>query len=63
MGDISLRGKGIVRKGFASGSTPAWQRKEGKSQSGGLNKKGIASYRAAIQDLNYQWQLQLNLVS
>ena len=47
MGDISLRGKGVVRKGFASGSTPAWQRKEGKSQSGGLNKKGIASYRAA----------------
>jgi hypothetical protein len=25
--------------------TPAWQRKEGKSESGGLNKKGIASYR------------------
>jgi len=28
-------------------ATPAWQRKEGKSQSGGLNRKGIASYRAA----------------
>ena len=27
------------------GGTPAWQRKEGKSESGGLNKKGIASYR------------------
>jgi hypothetical protein len=26
---------------------PAWQRKEGKSKSGGLNRKGIASYRAA----------------
>jgi len=25
--------------------SPAWQRKEGKSESGGLNKKGIASYR------------------
>ena len=25
--------------------TAAWQRKEGKSQSGGLNKKGVASYR------------------
>jgi hypothetical protein len=25
----------------------AWQRKEGKSESGGLNKKGIASYRRA----------------
>ena len=27
--------------------SPAWQRKEGKSKSGGLNKKGIASYRRA----------------
>ena len=27
--------------------TPAWQRKEGKSESGGLNAKGVASYRAA----------------
>lgn len=27
------------------GSTPAWTRKEGKSPTGGLNKKGIASYR------------------
>lgn len=26
--------------------TPAWQRSEGKSKSGGLNAKGIASYRA-----------------
>lgn len=25
--------------------TPAWQRKEGKSESGGLNRKGIESYR------------------
>lgn len=25
--------------------SPAWQRKEGKSKTGGLNKKGIASYR------------------
>tara|TARA_Y100000401_G_C8305325_1_gene216559 strand:+ start:63 stop:353 length:291 start_codon:yes stop_codon:yes gene_type:complete len=28
-------------------NTPAWQRKEGKSKSGGLNRKGIASYRKA----------------
>ena len=28
------------------GSTPAWTRSEGKSKSGGLNAKGIASYRA-----------------
>jgi hypothetical protein len=26
-------------------ASPAWQRKEGKSASGGLNRKGIASYR------------------
>ena len=25
--------------------TPVWQRKEGKSPTGGLNKKGRASYR------------------
>ena len=25
--------------------TPAWQRKEGKDKRGGLNKRGIASYR------------------
>ena len=25
--------------------TPAWTRKEGKSKTGGLNKKGVASYR------------------
>jgi hypothetical protein len=29
------------------GSTPAWTRSEGKSKTGGLNAKGIASYRAA----------------
>ena len=27
--------------------SPAWQRKEGKSKSGGLNRKGIASYKKA----------------
>jgi hypothetical protein len=38
----------MFRKQFASGSkSPAWTRKEGKSESGGLNRKGIASYRAA----------------
>ena len=26
--------------------TAAWQRKEGKNPSGGLNAKGVASYRA-----------------
>jgi len=29
------------------GSTPAWQRKEGKNPSGGLNAKGRASYNRA----------------
>ena len=28
-------------------ASPAWQRIEGKSPSGGLNKKGVASYRRA----------------
>lgn len=28
-------------------AAPAWQRKEGKNPSGGLNKKGVASYRRA----------------
>ena len=28
-------------------AAPAWQRKEGKSEEGGLNRKGIASYRRA----------------
>jgi Domain of unknown function (DUF6321) len=36
-----------MKKGFKAkdGGTPAWQRKEGKNPEGGLNKKGIASYR------------------
>jgi hypothetical protein len=29
------------------GKTPAWQREEGKNPSGGLNAKGVASYRRA----------------
>ena len=40
-----------VKKKISSGirvkKTPAWQRKEGKSEKGGLNKKGVASYRKA----------------
>jgi len=36
---IQFKDGGKVKK------TPAWQRKEGKSESGGLNKKGVASYR------------------
>ena len=30
-----------------SEKSPAWQRSEGKNPSGGLNAKGVASYRAA----------------
>lgn len=29
------------------GSTPAWTRSEGKDPKGGLNRKGVASYRKA----------------
>ncbi len=36
-----------VPKQRSGGSTPAWQRKEGKNPAGGLNAKGVASYRAA----------------
>lgn len=31
--------------------TPAWQRKEGKNPSGGLNAKGRASLKVAGQDI------------
>ena len=38
----------MFRRQFASGSkSPAWTRKEGKSESGGLNQKGVDSYRRA----------------
>jgi hypothetical protein len=36
--------KKVMKSG---GKSPAWQRKEGKNPSGGLNAKGVASYRAA----------------
>src|SRR6056300_2087370 len=36
--------RAYYKKG-GSVKTAAWQRKEGKSESGGLNKKGVASYR------------------
>ena len=37
-------GKVLYKTG---GSTPAWTRSEGKNKTGGLNAKGVASYRAA----------------
>jgi hypothetical protein len=36
-----------VPKQRSGGKTAAWTRKEGKNPSGGLNAKGVASYRAA----------------
>jgi hypothetical protein len=37
-------GKDVLKNG---GKTPAWTRSEGKDPKGGLNAKGVASYRAA----------------
>src|SRR6056300_167998 len=38
----------MFKRQFATGrKSPAWQRKKGKFESGGLNRKGVASYRAA----------------
>ena len=42
MGTVPNTGK----EDFGEESSPAWQRKEGKNPEGGLNRKGIASYRA-----------------
>ena len=39
--------KDSAHKMKKGGSTPAWTRKEGKSPTGGLNAKGVASYRKA----------------
>jgi hypothetical protein len=35
------------KSGGSVKKSPAWTRKEGKSESGGLNAKGVASYRKA----------------
>jgi hypothetical protein len=37
-------GKDVLKNG---GKTAAWTRSEGKDPKGGLNRKGVASYRAA----------------
>jgi hypothetical protein len=42
---MKKKGKKIVPNCVKESSTPAWQRKEGKNPSGGLNKKGVESYR------------------
>ena len=45
--DARLRTQSYREGGKVSKRSPAWQRKEGKNPSGGLNKKGVASYRRA----------------
>jgi hypothetical protein len=42
-GSHIVEGKTLSK--FMSEASPAWQRKEGKNPEGGLNKKGISSYR------------------
>lgn len=40
-------GSTVYTKQKNGGKSPAWQRKEGKNPEGGLNAKGVASYRRA----------------
>jgi hypothetical protein len=42
---IKFKAKSPKIKFKEGGSTPAWTRKEGKNPAGGLNAKGVASYR------------------
>jgi hypothetical protein len=42
-----LKSRGMSRILLKRGGSPAWTRKEGKSESGGLNEKGRKSYEAA----------------
>jgi hypothetical protein len=42
---ISMKKAGKKPKMKSGGSTPAWTRSEGKNKTGGLNAKGVASYR------------------
>ncbi len=50
------KGHSTQRTEFRSGSkSPAWQRKEGKSASGGLNRKGLHLTEEQILVLNYLW--------
>ena len=44
---LYTKGMGAVRQPFKRGGSPAWTRKEGKSESGGLNEKGRKSYEKA----------------
>ena len=42
-----LKSRGVSRILLKRGGSPAWTKKEGKSESGGLNEKGRKSYEAA----------------
>ena len=42
---ISMKKAGKTPQMKKGGSTSAWTRKEGKDPKGGLNRKGVASYR------------------
>jgi len=42
-----LKARMAAKKQRDGGKTAAWTRKEGKNPEGGLNAKGVASYRAA----------------
>ena len=42
-----LKSRGMSRILLKRGGSPAWTKKEGKSESGGLNEKGRKSYEAA----------------
>jgi hypothetical protein len=44
-GYMSSKNENVSEEVDLDEASPAWQRKEGKSASGGLNRKGIASYR------------------
>jgi hypothetical protein len=37
--------KRVVHEYIEEAKSPAWQRKEGKRETGGLNQKGVESYR------------------
>ena len=50
--------KKIIKKRVMA--TAAWTRKEGKSKSGGLNKKGEHLIEKTTLDLNLKQPLQLN---
>lgn len=44
---MAAKKKTTTKKSSSKKKSPAWQRKEGKNKSGGLNAKGRASYRKA----------------